>query len=332
MQIMKRTISSLLVLFSACQILNCQSVVSQGKAFAEIFTEFHYNINDTSKTTGFALNRAYLGYNYTPAGNFSALLILNVGSPEDLAAGSVPKRYAYFREASVAYTKEKLTVSFGMVSTRFCDFQQSFWGKRYLGAEFQSIYGYSPVADLGVVIDYRLNDILKVDLSLLNGEGYTNIQLDNSLKTSFGMTVTTPDKIAVRVYGDIMKIKGIWQSTYLLFAGFKNNLLTFGAEGSYKTNLDLTNGHDVWGVSATGSVNLSEKSEIFGRYDYAASVRLPGETLQWDYQKDATYFIGGLQHAFNTNVKMALNWRRTNPYSPGKPGTDAIYLNASFKF
>jgi hypothetical protein len=329
---MKRILTLLAFALSICQFVNSQDVVSHGKPFAEIFTDFHYNLNDTTKTTGFALERVYVGYNYTPPGNFSSLIILNIGNPQDLAEGSVPKRYAYFREASVTYTKEKLTVNFGMVSTRFCDFQQSFWGKRYLGPEYQSIYGYCAVADLGVVIDYKLNDILKVDLSLLNGEGYTNVQTDNSLKTAVGLTITTPDKVAVRLYGDISRPRGIWQSTMLAFAGIKNNLFSFGAEASYKTNLDLINGHDVWGLSGTGAIYINNKSEIFGRYDYTASVIVPNEDLQWDYEKDASYFIGGIQHIFSNNVKMALNYRRTNPYSPGKKTTEAIYLNASFRF
>ena len=329
---MKRILPFLICFLILCQRLNSQVLISPGKPFAEIHTDFHYSINDTSKTSGFGLNRAYIGYNYTPEGYYSALIILNLGNPDDLAPGSVAKRYAYFREASVAYSREKLTIHFGMVSTRFCDFQQNFWGKRYLGPEYQSIYGYSPVADLGVVIDYKLNDLLKVDLSLLNGEGYTNIQVDKSLKTAFGLTITAPDNLAVRLYEDISKPKGTWQSTFLAFAGFKNNIFSFGAEVSYKTNLDFTYGHDVWGISGTGSISLNENSEVFSRYDYTASVTVPGEFTQWDSAKDASYIITGIQHIFSSNVKMALNWRRKNPYSPEFRSTDAIYLNASFKF
>jgi hypothetical protein len=329
---MKKIFPVLIISITLCQLLNCQPVVNQGKPFAEIFTDFHYNINDTTKTTGFGMSRAYIGYNYTPAGDFSAFLILNIGTPEDLATGSVPKRYAYFRLASVTYAKEKLTVNFGIVNARFCDFQQGFWGKRYLGAEYQSIYGYSPVADLGVVIDYKLNDIVKVDLSLLNGEGYTNIQVDNSLKTAAGMTITTHNNVAIRLYGDIMKLQGVWQTTLLAFAGIKTSLLSVGAEGSYKSNLDLINGHNVWGISATASIFVTPRSEIFTRYDYTASAAVPDELLHWDYLKDATYLIGGIQHIFSENLKMALNYRRTNPYSPGKQTTDALYLNASFRF
>jgi len=320
------------MIFSFYRILNSQTIISQGKPIAEIFTDFHYNIDDTSKTTGFGITRAHLGYNYTPEGDFSALIMINIGTPEDLADGSVPKRYAFFREASIAYKKEKLTVNFGMVSTRYEDFQQGFWGKRYLCPEYQAAYGYGSVADLGVVVDYRLNDLLKFDISLLNGKGYTNVQVDNSLKPAVGLNISTPNNIFIRLYGDLMKTQGVLQNTLIGFAGFKNSIFGIGVEGSHKTSLDLIKGHDVWGLSSTASIFLSKKTELFARYDYAASVKVPEEVLHWDYVKDATYFIGGIQRNLNEFLLIALNYRRTNPYAPGKQTTNAIYINARFRF
>ncbi len=329
---MKRYLPLLISFTVFCQIVDSQTVTSSGKPIVEIFTNFHYNVNDSSKTTGFGLDRVYLGYNYTPAGNFSATAIINLGNPEDLAPGSVPKRYAYFREASVKYSRDRLTVNFGMVNTRYEDYQQGFWGKRYLGPEFQSTYGYCSVADLGVVVDYQISDLIKVDLSLLNGEGYTNVQVDNSLRTAVGLIIKTPFNAVFKIYSDIMKPQGIWQSTYLAFAGYKNEKFSFGAEATYRSNLDLVAGHNVWGISGTGSIFLNDKSEIFGRYDYTASVVMPGNDIQWDHAKDATYFVGGFQHMFSDNLKMSLNYRMTNPYETGKQTTHAIYLNAAFRF
>jgi hypothetical protein len=329
---MKKILFTLIVIFSSYRMLISQTIISQGKPVAEIFTDFHYSINDTSKTTGFGITRAHLGYKYTPEGDFSALLMINIGTPEDLAEGSVLKRYAFFREASIAYKKEKITVNFGMVSTRYEDFQQAFWGKRYLGPEYQAAYGYGSVADLGVVVDYRLSDLLKFDFSLLNGKGYSNVQYDNSLKTAFGFNISTSNNIFIRLYGDLMRSQGILQNTLIGFAGIKNSFFSIGVEGSHKTNLDLTEGHDVWGISSTGSIFLNKKTEIFARYDYAASVKVAEEVLQWDYQKDATYFIGGIQRTLNDYLIIALNYRRMNPYAPGEKTTNAIYINARFRF
>ena len=75
-----------------------------------------------------------------------------------------------------------------------------------------------------------------------------------------------------------------------------------------------------------------KKNEIFARYDYAASVIVSNEVLQWDYLKDGTCFIGGLQHTVNDYLQFALNYRRTNPYNPDQKNKDAFFLNAHLKF
>jgi opacity protein-like surface antigen len=329
---MKKILPAFLVSFFLYQVIYSQTLENTGKPLAEIFTDFHYNFNDTAKTTGFGLNRAYLGYKFFPAGNFSSTIIINVASPEDLAEGSKPRRYAFFREASVTYSKEKLILTFGIASTRIFDYQQRFWGKRYIATEYQALYGYGFVADLGMVLDYKLNDILKVDLSVMNGEGYSNIQLDNNLKTSLGFTITPVNQLAIRLYGDIMRPRGLWQSTLVAFAGFKNDLITFGVEASYKSNLDLTEGHHVWGLSGTGSVKISEKVEIFGRCDFSSSVVMPNDVLKWNYQKDGSFVIAGVQYTFSSNFRLALDYQGTYPYAPAKRATDMIFVNAHFKF
>jgi len=328
---MKKAVS-VLIFIMYCSTFYGQNLSDQGKPITEIFTDFHYNINDTSKTTGFGINRAYLGYNYHPEGKYSATLIVNVGTPEDLSSGALARRYAYFREASIAYTGNNLTVNFGIAGTRIFDFQQKFWSKRYIGTEYQAIYGYGSVADLGLVIDYRINDLLKVDFSLMNGKGYTNIQFDNSLKTSAGITITTHNRISIRFYGDIMKPYGITQATFIGFAGFKNNYISIGAEASYKSNLDLNTGHDGWGVSGTGAVNILKNTEIFLRYDYATSVVPQGSTVNWNNMLDGSFMISGVQYTFSPNLRIALNYKGNYPYSTVRQNTDAIYLNAHFKF
>jgi hypothetical protein len=329
---MKKNIPVLILLLHLLNSSYGQDLTFTGRPITEIFTDFHYILNDTSKTTGFGINRAYLGYNYQPGEKFSSTFIINVGTPEDLPIGSVSKRYAYLREASIAYTEEKLTITFGVAGTRIFDFQQRFWGKRYIGSEYQALYGYGYVADLGFVIDYRINELLKVDLSVMNGKGYCNLQYDNSLKTSFGLTVTTPGRLAFRIYGDLMKPNGILQTTLIGFAGFKTDYLSFGAEASFKSNLDLINGHDGWGLSATGAVNLSEKTELFARYDYATSMLNEGELVNWNYNLDGTFVIFGIQHTLSKNFRMALNYKGNYPYNTLRQATDAIYLNAHFKF
>jgi hypothetical protein len=322
----------LLVALALCQVLNSQSVLNQGKPIAEIFTDFHCNLDDTAKTTGFGLNRAYLGYNFLPQGNFSGTIIVTIGNPDDLPAGSIRRRYAYFREASLTWTKNNLNISFGITGTRLFDYQQKFWGKRYLANTYQSINGYGYVADLGVALDYKFSELVRGDITIMNGEGYCDIQLDNGVRTSAGLTITPSKKLAIRLYGDIADPKGKWQCTLIGFVGFRNELVTIGGEISYKSKLDMVPGHNSWGISGTGGINIFKNTELFVRYDHSASVTVTGENTQWNYLHDGDFCILGLQHTFSENVKMALDYQGTYPYSSQKKISDAVFLNASFKF
>ena len=260
---MKKILTFILGFFCLYQGIHSQTTEITGKPMAEIFTDFHYNINDTSKTTGFGLERAYLGYNFLAENNFSALVIINIGTPDELSSGSVHRRYAYFREASVCWTKDNLKIFFGITGTRLFDFQQKFWGKRYISNTYQSINGYGFVADLGVAIDYKFNDIVTADFTLMNGEGYSEIQLDNNVKTSVGLTITPVKQLAIRLYGDVIRPDGLIQSTLIGFIGFKNELITIGAEVSYKSNLGMIEGYNAWGISTTGGINITGKTEFF---------------------------------------------------------------------
>ena len=329
---MKKILSVLLVCFSLSQVISSQTLENTGKPVAEIFTDFHYNLNDTAKTTGFGLNRAYLGYTFLPVGNFSGTLIVNIGSPEDLPSGSVPRRYAYFKYAYISWSKDKLNLSFGITGTHLTDYQQKFLGKRYIADSFQSVHHFGFISDLGFALDYTFNDKWKADFTLMNGEGYSELQLDNSIKTSAGLTFTPVKQLAIRLYGDLTKLQGIWQSTLIGFAGFKNELITIGAEVSYKSNIDTIGGHNAWGISGTGAISISKNVEIFARYYYSSSVIVPGDVIKWNYLVDGSFAVFGFQYTFSQNVKIALNYQGSSPYNPHGQITDSFFLNALFKF
>jgi hypothetical protein len=328
----KRNLTLLLAFFPMFQVIHSQSLENHGKPIVEIFTDLHVNLNDTSKTSGFGLTRAYFGYKFLPVSNFSATVILNIGTPEDLPVASVHRRYAFFREASVSYEKESLRISFGITGTRYFYYQQKFWGKRYIANTFQALNGYGVVADLGVVADYKFSDLISGDLTVMNGEGYSELQLDNGVKASAGITITPSEQLSVRFYSDVTKQWGFWQSTFMSFAGFRNDLFTIGAEANYKTNLVLKDGHNAWGISGTGAFSISKKYEIFARYDYSASVTLPDDPNHWNYLMDGNLLIGGLQYTFNPNARIALDYQEKIPYDSDLKSTSLIFLNASFKF
>jgi hypothetical protein len=329
---MKKLLPALFFVLLITRAGYSQSTEQPGKPIAEIFTDFHLNINDTATHTGFSINRAYVGYQFTPDSKFTGKMILNIGSPEDLATGSIPHRYAFFREASIGWSDGKLSISAGITSTKMFMFQQAFWGKRYVANTYQSLNGFGVVADLGFVAEYKFSGIVSADYTLMNGEGYSNIQLDDNLKNSLGITITPNTHLAIRIYGDIIRREGIWQPLAIAFIGYKNDLLTIGGEISYKSNTDLTKGHHLWGFSSTGGVNLSEKTQFFVRYDYAASFKMEGDSKPWNYLNDGSFLISGIQLTLSSNVKIAFDYQGRYPNETSSQKKGLIYINGLFKF
>lgn len=301
------------------------------KPVAEIFTNFHYNFTGDSITNGFDIKRAYLGSSYSVDDHFSGTLVIDIGNPEDLSSGSVSKRYATFREASINYEDSKLRISLGIVSTKIFAFQQRFWGKRYIAKPFQGLNGYGNVADLGVIATYKVSDNFEFDLSVMNGKGHSVIQIDKSLKVHTGITFSPGEYIYFRGYGDYMKRESISQFTLVGFGGYKTGHFYTGAEISYKSNLDLTESHNAWGFSTTSGIKLPGNTEYFIRYDYSTSVVPDGELVQWNYLKDGSTLITGLQYTFNSNLKMALDYQSFYPADRNKRILKLIFLNAVFK-
>lgn len=224
LSLMKKILVVLFFPLFCFQVTIGQTPVIQGKPIAEIFTDLHVNLDDTTKTTGFGLNRAYFGYNFLPGGNFSGTIIVNIGIPEDPTLGLKQRRYANIREASLTWTKDKLNINFGITGTRIFNYQQQFWGKRYVANTYQSINGYGYIADLGVVLDYKFNKVLKGDITVMNGEGYSELQLDNGVRASAGLTITPKNHLAIRLYGDVNRAFSTYQCTLVGFAGYKNEL------------------------------------------------------------------------------------------------------------
>jgi hypothetical protein len=330
---MKKALLFLSIIFTGIQSFS-QAPSLKGNPITEIFTDFHYNTGpDTVKTTGFALNRAYFGYNFLPGGNFSGTLIVNVGNPRDLSINEKQRRYAFFREASMTYTGEKLTMSFGMTSTRSTMIQQKFVGKRYIAESFENVNSYTNVADLGFSADYKVNDIIQLDLTVMNGEGYHSLHVDNSIKTSLGVNITPEKSILIRLYGDLDRPSGIRQNTLIGFLGYKNEAFALGLETAYKTNVDKTRSHDGWGLSATGAVTVTDKTELFGRYDYVTSTK-DAELYPegWNYKTDGQYAVLGFQYTYNQYFRIALDYQGTFPYTASIKDSNGIFVNAHFKF
>ena len=328
---MKRILTSLLILTLISRISFSQSDVTTSKPIVEIHTDFHVNLSNDANKTGFNLNRAFLGYEWSIDKNFYATIILNAASPEDLAPGSKPRRYAFLREATMNYNNDKLTITMGMIKTKIFMYQQTFWGMRYLAKPFQDVNGYGGDSDLGIGIEYRFNEKLEADASIINGEGGGSIQLDNNVKATAALSFKPTDHIYLRFYEDFMKSANVLQYTSIVFAGYKAERGFIGGEFNFKTNMDSNAGHHSWGISATGGITVIPKVMVFGRYDLASSVTPSGYTSNWNEQKDGNFCIAGVQYSVSKNVRLALDYQANIPYLTTKPISNMLYLNLLMK-
>ena len=173
---MKKTflLASLLVILTPT-IVFAQNEYPSGTPIGRIFADYRYSLNNNINYNGFGVTRAWLGYKYALDENFSAQIIVDLGSPfgnEDVSA----KRYMFIRNALISYKKDGLTLTFGVTDERASKTELKLWGKRYLSRPFLLNYKFANIADIGIVADYKVSDVLAFDAAILNGEGYTKIE------------------------------------------------------------------------------------------------------------------------------------------------------------
>ncbi len=296
-----------------------------GNVYGVLFTNFHSDF--ISENSAFEVQRTYLGYKYQYDNNFSANLKIDIASNVSDA-----KRYAYFKNAHLSYKYKNLSISFGLIDSYMFKTHEKFFGKRYIYKSFLDKNKFGPSADLGASFLYKFNNKLNVDFSVLNGEGYSNLQLDNTFKAALGLSYNPVENFYSRIYIDYSE-KTYTQATYAFFLGYKQtNKFSLGAEYNYQTNNDFSNNYDLFGYSLYGTVNITEKWELFARLDDLKSNIPSGETDNWNLSKDGNTLISGIQFSPIKKVKLALNYQGFMCDDTYKDDISAIYFNLEYNF
>ncbi len=306
--------------------------ISYGKFNGKIFSNFHFDLLSEEHESAFAVERAYFGYDYWLSENFSVKLKLDIGSPNQESSYDILKRYAYFKNAALIYKKNNLTLSFGLIDLYQFKVQEKFWGHRYIYKSFQDEHKFGNSADLGASIQYKLNNFITADYSLVNGEGYNQLQTDNSYKSAIGLTIKPIKAITVRLYADYIEHEEI-QSTWSAFLGYQlNEILTFGFEYNYQLNNKFVKDYNLSGLSTYASYQIFEKWELFARYDKLWSNTLKDDPYQWNINKDGSAIIAGIQYSPIKNINVAANYQDWYPYAQNIDNQSYFYLNLEFQF
>ena len=305
-----------------------------GNPFARIFFNFHYNPEGSSPA--FDITRAYFGYKYNISEKFSGEITLDVGKSEVKLNDSTRlttslELTAFLKIAALMYESGNLQLDFGMIGLKHFKIQEKFWGYRYIEESFQDLYDLAPSADLGVSIEYKFHPIFSADLTIRNGEGYKKLQSDDALNTGLGLTLIPFKGMTVRGFYDYVK-NDVTQYTIAHFIGFQNKWFSAGTEYNTQINNKDKNGQDLSGYSLFTTIFLNEQFKLFGRYDDLYSNTLQSEIYSWNYQKDGTFIISGVEYTPLSNVQVALNYQGWTPENEELEIQNYIFLNFQFTF
>lgn len=297
-----------------------------GKPIVTVFTDFRVQSTDGKTNTAFELSRAYLGYAYNFSPYFSAKAVMDVTDKNNGYQGSAYT--AYIKNAFGEYSRNGLTIDFGLIGTNTFNLQESLWSKRYLLKSFQDLNGYASSADLGLGIRYQIIPELSIDAQLVNGEGYKNIQADSAVKVSAGLTYQPIKKLYVRVYGDYLKKKEA-QTTLNAMIAYKDDKLTLAGEYNMQTGHGKVKDHNLSGLSFWGTYSPSKTLAVFARYDNLTSKKLNGASEGWN-SSDGNLYAAGLEIFPVKGMAIAPNIQISDPLKTGSK-TSTSYL-VSFKY
>ena len=295
----------------------------KGKAILQTFGNFNVNFG-ANNNRGFDLERTYLGYEYKLDNGLSIKSVMDIGKSGDV---SDMQRIAYIKNAMLSWKKGSMTLNGGLISTTQFNFQEKFWGYRYIMKSFQDQYKFGSSADLGMSVAYKFANWISADAIVVNGESYKKIQKDNGLNYGLGVTLTPVKGFQVRLYGGLNASAEEGKEDIInmaAFAGYKNDKFTVGAEYNYMMNASYKSGKDQYGYSLFASMKVAKDTELYARFDDLYS------NDEWNIAKDEQAAIVGAQFKLGKNVKLAPNFRMAMPKAEGSDNKYAACVNFYF--
>ncbi|NDV78549.1 hypothetical protein D0T57_06145 [Dysgonomonas sp. 511] len=293
-----------------------------GKIIARGFLDYSTGLGHVNGEKGFDITRAFLGYQYQFAKNFTGQVVID-GASGTSSSGS---KEVYLRNAFINWKDKDWNINGGLIGLMQFSIQEKYWMHRYVMKSFQDENKMAPSVDLGITAQYKFNDYLSADLSLTNGEGYKKIKRDNNMRYAAGVSLYPAKNTIFRVYADMYNddeslrdklpenITATNKDQYSLsvFAGYQDKILSVGAEYNRVFNKGFIKDKDYFGYSFYASARFAPKWRAFGRYDIADSSAPSGFTSPW-YDNDGQLVMIGAEFQPLKQLKIAPNLRNLNP-------------------
>jgi hypothetical protein len=326
-----------LLLLIACSFFSLKAnnpVVFEptGKPILRIFGNFHAGLTEADDNSVFEIERAYLGYQYEFSPGLSASIIVDIGSPEDESVYAIVKRYAYFKNGYVKYSRGKLAVSAGIVGMNHFNVQEKFWGYRYIMKSFADQYKFGKSADLGILASYNFTPWLSADAAIVNGEGYSQLQDDSNFEYTIGATLNIPRGLTGRFFVNYGPSTSFTKMVYAVFLGWNvTPAFSLAAEYNLLTNYKYDAGRNQMGYSFYSTYGFSNNWKIFGRFDILNSNLIDDATVPWNLVKDGSALVAGVEKKLYGHLKLSLNYQDWFPLAANMPNKSYIFLNLEFK-
>ena len=323
---MKRTgiIAVALLLFSSIDgVAQTTGNAPQGEAIVQIFTNFHSGFGATNNDRGFALDRSYLGYEYSFGKGVSIKGVMDIGQSSDI---DDYHHIAYIKNALIKWNTGRLTLQGGMIGTTLFSYQEKFWGYRYIYKSFQDQYKFGSSADLGISASCNIAQWLEADVIIANGEGYKVVQVGNGMLYGAGATIKPFKGMSLRLYASLNEgtdgTKDI--VNYAMFAGYRNRYFAAGVEYNIMRNDRRIEGQNLYGFSMYASGTINRWLNLFARADGLMS------SNDWNKKKDEVVVIAGAEFKLGKYVKIAPNLRMSIPSTEGGKNRYYGYISCCF--
>lgn len=304
-----------------------------GKPLFTIFSNFYADFTkDASQKTAFQLQRVYFGYTYNFTEKISANVTLDVGNNNEGSAYT-----AFLKKAHIDWKVDlKVKLSIGLIGMKQFNDQEKFWGYRYIFHSFQDRNRFGASADLGINAEFQITENLKGNVLVVNGEGFRNLQDEDGNQRYGANLVYSKNGFTAKVYADTQNAKNIdAYLTYAFFAGYKTDNWRIGGEYNVLNNGTRfsipAQDHDLDGLSFYGTYIISDKIEVFGRFDQLNSNKLSGDFQKWNQSKNGNQIIAGLQYTVTKGIKFALNYQGYNFDNNAINNKSLVYINALYK-
>ena len=310
----------------ATQAQSVQTEEPKGKAIVQVFGNFHSGFGENNNDRGFELERSYLGYEYKIGHSLTVKGVMDIGKSSNV---SDYHRIAYIKNAMVSWKNGNFTLNGGLISTTQFNFQEKFWGFRYVMKSFQDQYKFGSSADLGLSVSYKFADWFSADAIVVNGEGYKKIQKNDGLNYGLGATFTPLKGLNIRLYSGLNESGEEGKADIVnmaAFVGYKCDRFTIGVEYNHLLNASNKEGNDQYGYSAFASAKVSRNADVYLRFDDLYSKE------DWNISKDEQAAIIGAQFKLGKYVKIAPNFRMNRPKANSADNCYSAYVNCYFGF